>query len=107
MQKSTPTINPPHTPHLISVKTTKTDVRIICFSSSELWYNTATYEQFVRRLFVLSETFELQSAYQPEGDQPEAIKKIVEGIKRGEKHQTLLGATGTGKTFTISNVIQK
>ncbi|MFC0559318.1 excinuclease ABC subunit UvrB [Halalkalibacter alkalisediminis] len=55
----------------------------------------------------MSETFELQSAYQPEGDQPEAIKKIVEGIKRGEKHQTLLGATGTGKTFTMSNVIQQ
>jgi excinuclease ABC subunit B len=47
------------------------------------------------------------SAYQPEGDQPEAIKKIVEGIKKGKKHQTLLGATGTGKTFTMSNVIKE
>jgi excinuclease ABC subunit B len=55
----------------------------------------------------LSETFELLSAYQPEGDQPEAIKKIVEGIKKGKKHQTLLGATGTGKTFTMSNVIKE
>ncbi|WP_227937292.1 excinuclease ABC subunit UvrB [Alkalihalobacillus deserti] len=54
----------------------------------------------------MSETFELQSAYQPEGDQPEAIKKIVEGLNKGVKHQTLLGATGTGKTFTMSNVIQ-
>jgi excinuclease ABC subunit B len=55
----------------------------------------------------LSETFELVSAYQPQGDQPEAIKKIVEGLKKGEKHQTLLGATGTGKTFTMSNVIKE
>ncbi|WP_413378432.1 excinuclease ABC subunit UvrB [Alkalihalobacillus sp. 1P02AB] len=51
--------------------------------------------------------FELISAYQPNGDQPEAIKTIVNGIKNGEKHQTLLGATGTGKTFTMSNVIQE
>ncbi|GAE33073.1 excinuclease ABC subunit UvrB [Halalkalibacter akibai] len=55
----------------------------------------------------MSETFELVSAYQPEGDQPEAIKKLVEGIKKGERHQTLLGATGTGKTFTMSNVIKE
>ncbi|WP_332629909.1 excinuclease ABC subunit UvrB [Halalkalibacter flavus] len=55
----------------------------------------------------MSETFELVSAYQPQGDQPEAIKKIVEGLKKGEKHQTLLGATGTGKTFTMSNVIKE
>ncbi|ARK32060.1 excinuclease ABC subunit UvrB [Halalkalibacter krulwichiae] len=55
----------------------------------------------------MSETFELVSAYQPEGDQPEAIKEIVNGIKKGERHQTLLGATGTGKTFTMSNVIKE
>jgi excinuclease ABC subunit B len=51
--------------------------------------------------------FQLVSAYQPQGDQPKAIAKLVEGILNGTKHQTLLGATGTGKTFTISNVIQK
>ncbi|WP_332695386.1 excinuclease ABC subunit UvrB [Halalkalibacter lacteus] len=55
----------------------------------------------------MRETFELVSAYQPEGDQPEAIKQIVEGLRKGEKHQTLLGATGTGKTFTMSNVIKE
>ncbi|MBP3949997.1 excinuclease ABC subunit UvrB [Bacillus suaedae] len=54
----------------------------------------------------MGESFELVSPYKPEGDQPEAIRKIVEGIERNEKHQTLLGATGTGKTFTMSNVIQ-
>ncbi|MCR6107961.1 excinuclease ABC subunit UvrB [Salipaludibacillus agaradhaerens] len=51
--------------------------------------------------------FELVSAYDPQGDQPQAIKKLVEGIKSGEKYQTLLGATGTGKTFTISNVVKE
>ncbi len=49
--------------------------------------------------------FELISKYQPSGDQPKAIKELAEGIKKGKKEQVLLGATGTGKTFTIANVI--
>ena len=53
------------------------------------------------------DAFQLVSAYKPQGDQPKAIAKLVEGIQQGKKHQTLLGATGTGKTFTISNVIQQ
>ena len=51
--------------------------------------------------------FELVSKYKPSGDQPEAIDKLVNGIKNNEKHQVLLGATGTGKTFTIANVIKE
>jgi len=51
--------------------------------------------------------FDLRAPYKPGGDQPEAIKELVAGIKAGKKQQTLLGATGTGKTFTISNVIQE
>ena len=51
--------------------------------------------------------FELVSKYKPSGDQPEAIKELVEGIKENKKHQVLLGATGTGKTFTIANVIKE
>ena len=51
--------------------------------------------------------YELVSKYQPSGDQPKAIEKLVEGINNGVKNQVLLGATGTGKTFTIANVIQK
>ena len=51
--------------------------------------------------------FELVSSYQPSGDQPEAIKQLVEGVNRGDKYQTLLGVTGSGKTFTISNVIKE
>ena len=51
--------------------------------------------------------FKLVSDYKPSGDQPEAINELVDGIKDGKKSQVLLGATGTGKTFTIANVIQK
>ncbi|NCN24571.1 excinuclease ABC subunit UvrB [Candidatus Berkelbacteria bacterium] len=51
--------------------------------------------------------FKLHSNFKPSGDQPEAIKKLVQGIKSGKKHQTLLGVTGSGKTFTIANVIEK
>ena len=51
--------------------------------------------------------FQLQSSYKPAGDQPTAIKELVEGLQDGEKHQTLLGVTGSGKTFTIANVIQQ
>lgn len=50
--------------------------------------------------------FQLVSNYKPQGDQPQAIEKLVQGIKEGKKSQVLLGATGTGKTFTVSNVIQ-
>ena len=51
--------------------------------------------------------FKLHSKFEPTGDQPEAIKGLVEGIERGEKYQTLLGVTGSGKTFTMANIIQK
>ncbi len=51
--------------------------------------------------------FKLVSKYKPSGDQPQAIEKLVEGIKENKKEQVLLGATGTGKTFTIANVIEK
>lgn len=51
--------------------------------------------------------FKLESKYTPNGDQPQAIKKLVEGLNSGDKHQVLLGATGTGKTFTIANVIKE
>ncbi len=50
--------------------------------------------------------FQLNSSYQPAGDQPEAIEQLTQGILQGEKYQTLLGVTGSGKTFTMANVIQ-
>ena len=49
--------------------------------------------------------FRLESAYQPTGDQPQAIEALVDGIRSGAKAETLLGVTGSGKTFTIANVI--
>ena len=51
--------------------------------------------------------FKLQADFKPTGDQPEAIAALVEGLKRGDRHQTLLGATGSGKTFTIANVVKE
>ena len=53
------------------------------------------------------ELFKLVAPYKPTGDQPEAIAKLVEGIKRGDKEQTLLGVTGSGKTFTMANIISQ
>ena len=50
--------------------------------------------------------FKLHTPYPPAGDQPDAIRNLTEGILDGEKYQTLLGVTGSGKTFTIANVIQ-
>ena len=51
--------------------------------------------------------FKLVSKYKPTGDQPEAIEKLTEGIKNGLKEQVLLGVTGSGKTFTMANIIEK
>jgi len=51
--------------------------------------------------------FKLTAPYTPKGDQPAAIEKLVKGLQAGERHQTLLGATGTGKTFTMANIVQE
>ena len=51
--------------------------------------------------------FKLQSEFKPTGDQPEAIEQLTEGIRSNEKFQTLLGVTGSGKTFTVANVVEK
>src|SRR5471030_2670911 len=51
--------------------------------------------------------FKLTSQYKPTGDQPEAIRQLVEGVNNGDPYQTLLGVTGSGKTFTVANVIQQ
>ncbi|MEK4061105.1 MULTISPECIES: excinuclease ABC subunit UvrB [Paenibacillus] len=58
-------------------------------------------------IVVSTKTFELESEYTPQGDQPHAIEELLDGIRQGKKHQTLLGATGTGKTFTVAQVISK
>jgi len=56
---------------------------------------------------MLQKPFKLLSPFQPMGDQPKAIEKLVKGLRAEEKHQTLLGATGTGKTFTMANIVQQ
>ena len=53
------------------------------------------------------EKFKLVSKYRPTGDQPEAIEKLVDGLERGDKEQVLLGVTGSGKTFTMANIIER
>ena len=51
--------------------------------------------------------FQIQSDFKPQGDQPQAIEGLVQGLNNGDKHQVLLGITGSGKTFTMANVIQE
>ena len=51
--------------------------------------------------------FQVSSDYQPKGDQPQAIEKLTQGIEAGETYQTLLGVTGSGKTFTVAKVIEE
>ncbi len=55
----------------------------------------------------MSDKFILHSEYKPTGDQPQAIEKLADGFKNGIKEQTLLGVTGSGKTFTMANIIEK
>jgi excinuclease ABC subunit B len=55
----------------------------------------------------MTSKFKLKSGFKPDGDQPQAIKSLIDGLKKGERHQTLLGVTGSGKTFTMANVIEK
>ena len=59
------------------------------------------------KFFLRSLDFKLQADYQPQGDQPEAIRKLVTSIREGNQKQTLLGVTGSGKTFTMANMIQE
>jgi excinuclease ABC subunit B len=53
----------------------------------------------------MTQTFDLHAEFEPAGDQPQAIRSLIEGVQQGLTHQTLLGVTGSGKTFTMANVI--
>jgi len=66
---------------------------------------TTAFNYRYAKLLRMSNAFKIHSEFSPKGDQPEAIKELTEGVLRGEKHQVLLGVTGSGKTFTIANVI--
>lgn len=62
---------------------------------------------FVAGGLVVEKKFKIHSKYKPTGDQPQAIEKIADGFKKGLKFQTLLGVTGSGKTFTMANIVEK
>ena len=66
-----------------------------------------TFNCRIETIFVQTMKFKLHSEFKPAGDQPEAIRQLTEGIENGTEHQTLLGVTGSGKTFTIANLIEK
>ena len=66
---------------------------------------TKDFTEPYAKLFAMSSCFKIHSEFSPTGDQPDAIKELSEGVLRGDKHQVLLGVTGSGKTFTIANVI--
>ncbi len=70
-----------------------------------LLFFTTAFNYRYAKLLRMSNAFKIHSDFSPKGDQPEAIKELTEGVLRGEKHQVLLGVTGSGKTFTIANVI--
>ena len=70
-----------------------------------LWYNKRTFVSLEVKNAV--DKFKLVSKYQPTGDQPQAIERLVDGIKKGDMEQTLMGVTGSGKTFTMANIIAK
>ena len=70
-----------------------------------LLFLTAAFNYRYAKLLRMGNAFKIHSDFSPKGDQPEAIKELTEGVLRGEKHQVLLGVTGSGKTFTIANVI--
>src|SRR5699024_11429547 len=72
---------------------------LLCYAFNRNYYGNESVMEEAK--------FKLHSKYKPSEDQPTAIKDIVEGIRKGEKEITLLGATGTGKTFTMSNVIEQ
>ncbi|HMA99269.1 MAG TPA: DEAD/DEAH box helicase family protein, partial [Wenzhouxiangella sp.] len=55
----------------------------------------------------MAQRFRLASGYEPGGDQPEAIRQLVDGLAAGHSHQTLLGVTGSGKTFTMANLVER
>jgi len=76
------------------------------FLSIESKYTKGTEHNSISSYFY-QVNFKLQSAFKPTGDQPEAIRQLIEGLTEGIVHQTLLGVTGSGKTFTVANVIQE
>jgi len=78
----------------------KHETFILCYTNNKIFI-------VEMEAYLVNRTFELVANYEPRGDQPKAIKRLAKNVNNGHRHQTLLGATGTGKTFTISNVIKE
>ena len=76
-----------------------------CKQKSDYWKSGDIYK--LKKKDKYMDHFELVSEYKPTGDQPQAIADLVKGFKEGNQCQTLLGVTGSGKTFTMANVIQQ
>ena len=74
--------------------------------SSDIFFNLL-FAPNVMSAFTTSVDFKINSEYSPQGDQPEAIRKLVESVRSGNRHQTLLGVTGSGKTFSMANMIEE
>jgi len=75
----------------------------VCKSNNQLAYRSQFYYKFQEGEGIME--FKLHAPYEPTGDQPQAIKALVDGFKEGNQFETLLGVTGSGKTFTMANVI--
>ncbi len=80
------------------------------FKTAEMWYNTWAIGKNILLILRGSETmpeFKVEAPFEPTGDQPDAIAKLAQGIRNGYKYQTLLGVTGSGKTYTVAKVIEQ
>jgi excinuclease ABC subunit B len=83
------------------------DSHILLIIKYRAVFLTTVFKRLYATLSQMSNSFKIHSEFSPKGDQPAAIKELSEGIRRGEKHQVLLGVTGSGKTFTVANVIEQ
>ena len=79
---------------------------VVTYDEYEFLFNKRTFYQVIKEVKHNME-FKLHSEYQPTGDQPQAIEALVKGFREGNQFETLLGVTGSGKTFTMANVIQQ
>ncbi len=94
----------PLAPKVLSTDLIRIDSNSLAAAVPKTSYTLQVFTSAIQ-LTLLMAKFELVSPFVPTGDQPEAIKKLLHGLKQGYKHQTLLGATGTGKTFTVANLV--
>ena len=78
-----------------------------CLHIIDIYSIISSGKNIKTKVSFMPKEFELHSPYEPKGDQPEAIRDLAKGVEKGHRHQTLLGATGTGKTYTMAGVVEK